>query len=454
MNQNSFHFKVYHHFSFQSNENKKQKVNMYGYDVYANEEVDEYGVPTSRPILGKYDDEIGGEQKKGFTLGSNLRDEIEQKRKLLEIKCKLQNKKIESLDTVPLTLASEYYSPAEVASFKKPKKKVRKIRQTLKADDLLAITTNSAVSISETSRDTASRKKLKLLDNGDNLIENDDFSNIKIEDDNEDLELVLAKARRLKQKEAIINKALSMDDVLVKNEIKSEVASDGEDIDNDYTDNNNIILNATAEFCRTLGDIPTYGLAGNRAEVENELMTYEEEPEEKEEEKEEIDFEESHGTWNSVNPDTESKDIDTKLTEISEVAILDEEPDVASGIAGALRLAMSKGYLEKEESNRPSNSRFAHLQAKNYSIEDKTHADDDKYSRRDRYSGPLSDFKEKETFKPNVKLEYIDDNGHLLNAKEAFRYLSHKFHGKGPGKNKVEKRLKKTEQEGVSIFIK
>lgn len=25
-----------------------------------------------------------------------------------------------------------------------------------------------------------------------------------------------------------------------------------------------IVLDATAEFCRTLGDIPTYGLAGNR----------------------------------------------------------------------------------------------------------------------------------------------------------------------------------------------
>lgn len=29
---------------------------------------------------------------------------------------------------------------------------------------------------------------------------------------------------------------------------------------------NNIILNSTAEFCRTLGDIPTYGQAGNREE--------------------------------------------------------------------------------------------------------------------------------------------------------------------------------------------
>jgi hypothetical protein len=32
-----------------------------------------------------------------------------------------------------------------------------------------------------------------------------------------------------------------------------------------------------------------------------------------------------------------------------------------------------------------------------------------------------------------------------------FIYLSHKFHGKGPGKSKVEKQMKKNEQEGMSI---
>lgn len=78
--------------------------------------------------------------------------------------------------------------------------------------------------------------------------------------------------------------------------------------------------------------------------------------------------------------------------------------------------------------------------------------DDDKHSRRDRFhSGAASEFKDKDNYKPNVKLEYIDDSGRLLNEKEAFRYLSHKFHGKGPGKNKIEKRLKKNEQETVSI---
>lgn len=100
--------------------------------------------------------------------------------------------------------------------------------------------------------------------------------------------------------------------------------------------------------------------------------------------------------------------------------------------------------------------------------------EDDKHARRERYSGPTSDFKEKDGYKPNVKLEYIDDDGRLLSRKEAFRYvkvgtaetrlihsfafiilfrfrhLSHKFHGKGPGKNKIEKRIKKGEQEAVN----
>lgn len=159
------------------------------------------------------------------------------------------------------------------------------------------------------------------------------------------------------------------------------------------------------------------------------------------------------GTWTSVDLDKPTKSSAPVVHEIiSEAPILDEEPDVGSGVAAALQLAMSKGYLDKEDNNRPSTSRFAHLQAKNYSIEDKTHGmfgEDDKFGRRDRYSGPTQDFKEKDQYKPNVKLDYIDDEGHLLTQKEAFRYLSHKFHGKGPGKNKIEKRIKKNEQESL-----
>lgn len=50
-------------------------------------------------------------------------------------------------------------------------------------------------------------------------------------------------------------------------------------------------------------------------------------------------------------------------------------------------------------------------------------AEDDKLSRRDRYSGPTVEFREKDSYKPNIKLDYIDDDGHLLCEKEAFRFI-------------------------------
>jgi U4/U6.U5 tri-snRNP-associated protein 1 len=50
-------------------------------------------------------------------------------------------------------------------------------------------------------------------------------------------------------------------------------------------------------------------------------------------------------------------------------------------------------------------------------------------------------------YKPNVDLKYIDEYGRSMNQKEAFKHLSHQFHGKGSGKQKTEKTLKKIEDE-------
>lgn len=209
----------------------------------------------------------------------------------------------------------------------------------------------------------------------------DCYSDMKLNDeDDDDLEQMLSKARRLKQKEALITKSLPA------NETQSNSGGDGGDAADQETvstglvsgddiematKDNHIILNATAEFCRTLGDIPTYGMSGNRDEDAGDMMDYEVEPVEQEEPTPE---ERSTGTWNSVNPDLEVVVEEDRSNDVTEVAILDEEPDVGSGMGAALKLALSKGYLEKEDQNRPSNTRMAHLQAKNYSIEDKTYA--------------------------------------------------------------------------------
>lgn len=52
---------------------------------------------------------------------------------------------------------------------------------------------------------------------------------------------------------------------------KLESRQRGLEEDEDPERKGTIVFNATSEFCRTLGEIPTYGLAGNREEQE-ELM--------------------------------------------------------------------------------------------------------------------------------------------------------------------------------------
>lgn len=46
-----------------------------------------------------------------------------------------------------------------------------------------------------------------------------------------------------------------------------------------------------------------------------------------------------------------------------------------------------------------------------------------------------------------IRIERTDEFGRIMTPKEAFRMISHKFHGKGPGKMKQEKRMKQYQEE-------
>lgn len=265
------------------------------------------------------------------------------------------------------------------ARFKKPKKKNKKLRQTLKADDLLPVgDENEHLGSRSRKNDNSSQDAQKKESTG-----TEKSQSFKIEEEDDEYEKLLAKARKLKQKQNIIKKPLPVDVEKIKCEIKMEAdQSDMEEMPEEEVfagHENCITLNATAEFCRTLGDIPTYGMSGNREADSSEIRDYDTEHmvDEAPSVSKRAPEPSSQGTWNSLDPDEiiQPADLDQIVDEeMEEVAILDEEPDVGAGVANALRLALSKGYLEKEEKNRPSNSKMAHLQAKNYSIEDKSTA--------------------------------------------------------------------------------
>ncbi|CAL8330516.1 unnamed protein product [Merluccius merluccius] len=440
---------------------KKKKPD---YKPYEEEEsVDDMVTLKSRSVLSKYDEEIDGEKKKSFRLSTGGVAEGERERELQAIRETLRNQ-AQSLQMPSLTIASEYYSPQEMVGFKKTKRRVKKIRKKI-ADEPLDDTRNTDFGSrargrgrkqAEEEPSQEAPKESETVVTLPNVVpqmsddirmaememsDDEDFTlpeSTVIEEDEAEQELQkqLEKQRKLRQKQLLKDSGEK-----VAQQVKL-LEKGGEDDDPDKR--NNIVFNATSEFCRTLGDIPTYGLSGNREDQED-IMDFEQEADRDDAGEVDSDMDENIG-WSTVNLDEEQKQPDFS-TACS--TILDEEPIVNSGLAAALLLCKNKGLLDTQMQKiaRVKTAKGA-LPNDNYCIEDKMTIDD-KYSRREEYRGFTQDFKEKDAYRPDVKIEYVDESGRKLTPKEAFRQLSHRFHGKGSGKMKTERRMKKLEEEAL-----
>ncbi|KFD53073.1 hypothetical protein M514_05987 [Trichuris suis] len=218
-----------------------------------------------------------------------------------------------------------------------------------------------------------------------------------------------------------------------------------------------VVFDSISEYCRGLGDIPTYGRSGNREATD--LVYFdappvaEEEEEEEKKKKKKKEKEDTAGKWVEADfmgkPKKHTPSSDESDEEIDMQPVLEAEPEASHSVTAALKLATRKGYLGRSSDGNAGNLRLSHLQAKKFTIVDKQFHDiDDKYAKKlermgSSGGGPVTDFKEKRGYQPEVKLEYADETGRLMDAKDAFRYLSWKFHGKTPGKRKIEKRTKK-----------
>ncbi|KAI6190497.1 U4/U6.U5 tri-snRNP-associated protein 1 [Aphelenchoides bicaudatus] len=264
-----------------------------------------------------------------------------------------------------------------------------------------------------------------------------------------------------------------------------------------------IVIDATSEQYKMIGDIPTFGLAGNRddhidyseiiAEHQrlNEKQAKErqnQQPQTHSDDEDESDMESDiktaqlkrgqdsdsdmeieqedvkKPTWKTIGQEepTSSKrasdtksvrsyrkrktEEDSEMDGVDYTNVLGEERDATKGVAAMLRVASEKGYLDIRNRNQSANA-LKHLESKRFSRIDQGRMDiEDKYIRKlERMgttgSGPIRPFAEKSDYKPSVEITYTDKGGHLLEQKEAFRELSHKFHGKGSGKKKIEKRF-------------
>lgn len=432
-----------------------------GYDPYGDGEqtaaphtllpqYDEVLAPPQQPTfrLGPHGTAGGGGEGPGQGIGGGAMDGPE----------------VQSLELPPLRLATEYLTPEE---FRKPRRRVRKLRrrERLRADQLL----DSAPTPSDKDFGSRTRGRGRREEDGeeeppggegggeaggapptepppsdDNRVENMEMSSdeeaaapgsppVLEEDEAErELQLHLERGRRLR---AMRQQGNVQPFPLSHPGGPSLVSSPPSDPRGAA-----IVFNATSEFCRALGDIPTYGMAGNRADVEMEREERPSPPAAPDSEGEE------NVGWSSVDISEERQHSEFSA---ASTTILDEEPIVNRGLAAALLLCQNKGLLETTV------QKVARVKAPNkslpsavYCIEDKM-AIEDKYSRREEFRGFTQDFKEKDGYRPDVKIEYVDETGRRLSPKEAFRQLSHRFHGKGSGKMKTERRMKKLDEEAL-----
>ncbi|KAK5865723.1 hypothetical protein PBY51_019970 [Eleginops maclovinus] len=442
---------------------KKKKPEYKPYEE--DESVDDMVTFKPHTVLSKYDEEIEGEKKKSFRLNTGGFADGEREREIQAMREALRDQ-AQSLEMPALSIASEYYTPQEMVGFKKTKKRVRKIRKKDKltvADELSIDDTRNTdfgsrargrgrKRLEEESEEVKVEEPVKLshdipLLSDDvrmaemDISDDDDFTPPEpavIEEDEAEQELQkqLEKQRKLRQRQLLKD---SGEKVAEKIKELDKVSPD-----DDPERKNNIVFNDISEFCRTLGDIPTYGLSGNREDQED-IMDFEEKEEKDDAGDPDSDMDENVG-WSTVNLDEELKQPDFTT---ASATILDEEPIVNSGLAAALHLCKNKGLLDTEmqKISRVRATKGA-LPNDNYCIEDKM-GFDDKYSRREEYRGFAQDFKDKDSYKPEVKIEYVDESGRRLTPKEAFRQLSHRFHGKGSGKMKTERRMKKLEEEAL-----
>lgn len=84
------------------------------------------------------------------------------------------------------------------------------------------------------------------------------------------------------------------------------------------------------------------------------------------------------------------------------------------------------------------------LQARGGNKDQATREYENRVREQQEARGNLELFK---NYKPDINIVYYDEFGRSLTPKEAWKALSHKFHGKGSGKMKTEKRLKKIAEE-------
>lgn len=409
-------------------DNKKKKP---GYNPLDDDEEGERG------ILSHYDEEIEGKKSKKFTLDTS--GVIAELSDILEKPVdKTKNGQNVSLDDVigDAPISSDYIDPSQI-KVKKPKKKKGKkgTRQKPTDDDDLfpAGTTPIDDAMDVDSKDTTTKKR-KAVD--DTFVDDDDLqATLAIQRKN-------ALKKRKKARPEDIARLLKEDD-----ELEPVEQQEG-----------GLVLDEVSEF---VAGLSKPGESEERKPRRPKTVSKSPEPDD------------DHPMGDDAEV-VEEKPQSSAVEDLDEAGV-EEEKAVSAGMGAALALLRERGLVEdtRGDAEYTSLRNREDFLAKKRLLEEELDEQARAQRERDRTSGKLDRMSVREReewarqqntwrdqqqsrrmaelfsagYKPNVDIKYTDDHGRSLDHKEAFKYMSHKFHGKGSGKGKTEKRLKKIEDE-------
>ncbi|KAF1962858.1 hypothetical protein CC80DRAFT_99055 [Byssothecium circinans] len=415
-------------------------------------------------ILGQYDEEIEGKKRKAFTLNGQGRtvEDVEAeaagvaKPKRVAISLDILNE-----DAPP---ANDYMDVSEVKikkSKKKKKSKSSKRQRVEDEDDTFAAVEEPAdeMEVDEGPAVVAKPKK--------KILEDQSF----IDDD--DLQAQLAKQRRdaLKKRKKMrpedLARQLREEDASPPQ--TADVMDSTELVDAAPEDDGGLVIDETTEFVHNL-EVNEDELAEERRRRERQTTSHA-----------------SHGFDANRHGEVDGEgDVDMGYAEAAEAEErnnsrarstgvtttgLEQEKTLDGGMGQALALLKQRGMwtaseggdknalyrdrqkfltdkqraeesaerVRKEQRERERNSTRWNLM---------TPREREEWSRKNNVnadhmeSRKLADIFNKE-YKPTFDLNYVDEHGRHLNQKEAFKMLSHQFHGKGSGNTKTKKHLDK-----------
>lgn len=396
-----------------------------------------------KKMLAQYDDPVVNE---GVILDERGRFSGEAEKKLEELRRRIDGASVTTrFEDLTSTgkVSTDYYTSEEMMKFKKPKKK-KSLRKKDKLDiEALEAEARSAglgagdrgsradgkrqAQKEEHERSEAEKrsnafqsayikadeasKALRMEQT--HTVQNADEDNIVFDDDDDDLHKLLQRARKvaLKKQDDGTPSGPQAIALLASSTTKKTDADNGEAKEEKEEKEEKVVFTEMEEF--------VWGLQldeeAQNPDAEDVFMEEDVAPPSSDQGQEGKD-----GGWAEVNDVIQ----DEKMADEEEDVKPDEtihESSLGKGLSGALQLLKDRGTLKDTVEWGGRNM--------------------------DKKKSKLVGIVSENDDKKEIRIERTDEYGRILTPKEAFRLISHKFHGKGPGKMKQEKRMRQYYEE-------